>query len=124
MRTLVLNVDRDDDFGRKAKVRSPIIGIKDNIDAAHKLGETDPEDSDLNAIFYAISIYKSLVQEGKDAELATICGDIKVGFKSDEILSQQLEEVLRIYLKYLLEQEVKSAAWLDTLRSASLPTQP
>jgi DNA repair protein RecO (recombination protein O) len=32
-------------------------------------------------------------------------------------LSRQLEEVLRIYLKYLLEQEVKSAAWLDTLRN-------
>ncbi len=32
-------------------------------------------------------------------------------------LSQQLEEVLRIYLKYLLEREIKSAAWLDTLRS-------
>ena len=32
-------------------------------------------------------------------------------------LSQQLEEVLRIYIKYLLEREVKSAAWLDTIRS-------
>ena len=54
MSTLVLNVDRDDDFGRKTKIKSPIIGIKDNIEAANKLGEIDPEDSDLNAIFYAI----------------------------------------------------------------------
>ncbi len=29
----------------------------------------------------------------------------------------QLEGVMRDYLKYLLEREVKSAAWLDTLRS-------
>jgi DNA repair protein RecO (recombination protein O) len=37
-------------------------------------------------------------------------------------LSHQLEEVMRNYLKYLLEREVKSAAWLDTLRSTELPT--
>ena len=53
MKTLVLNVDRDDDFGRKAKVKSPMIGIKDNIESANKLGQADPEDSDLNAIFSA-----------------------------------------------------------------------
>jgi len=48
MKTLILNVDRDDDFGRKAKVKSPIVGRRDNIDAANKLGQVDPEDSDLN----------------------------------------------------------------------------
>ncbi len=31
-------------------------------------------------------------------------------------LARELEMVLRNYLKYLLEREVKSAAWLDTLR--------
>jgi len=31
-------------------------------------------------------------------------------------LSHELEEVMRDYIKYLLEREVKSAAWLDTLR--------
>ncbi len=31
-------------------------------------------------------------------------------------LSHELEGVMRYYLKYLLEREVKSAAWLDTLR--------
>ena len=31
-------------------------------------------------------------------------------------LSQELEATIRDYLKYLLEREVKSAAWLDTLR--------
>ena len=94
MRTLVLNVDRDDDFGRKAKIKSPIIGIKDNILAANALGEVDPEDSDLNAIFYAIATYKRLVNEGKDVEVATICGHINVGFKSDDLLAHQLEKVI------------------------------
>ena len=31
-------------------------------------------------------------------------------------LSRELEQVVRRYLKYLLEREVKSAAWLDSLR--------
>ncbi len=95
MKTLVLNVDRDDDFGRKAKVKSPIIGINDNLEAAHKLGQSDPEDSDLNAIYYAISIYNKLKKENKDVEIASICGHIRVGIKSDEILSNQLEEVIK-----------------------------
>jgi len=96
MKTLVLNVDRDDDFGRKAKIKSPIVGIEENIDAANKLGQADPEDSDLNAIFSAISTFKSLVDEKKEVEIATICGDIKVGIKSDEILVEQLEQVIKV----------------------------
>jgi DNA repair protein RecO (recombination protein O) len=36
-------------------------------------------------------------------------------------LSHQLEVVIRDYLKYLLEREIKSAVWLDNLRSAVLP---
>ncbi|MFC1986511.1 DNA repair protein RecO [Chloroflexota bacterium] len=35
-------------------------------------------------------------------------------------LSHELEAVIRAYLKYLLEREVKSAVWLDTLRSSRL----
>ena len=94
MKTLILNIDRDDDFGRKAKVKSPIIGVKDNTDAANRLGHVDPEDSDLNAIFSAISTYQTYVNEKKNVEIATICGNISVGLKSDEILSKQLEQVL------------------------------
>ncbi|KYK22991.1 hypothetical protein AYK21_03130 [Thermoplasmatales archaeon SG8-52-2] len=96
MNTLVLNVDRDDDFGRKTKVKSPIIGIEDNIDAANKLGQADPEDSDLNAIFSAISTYKTLTSQNKNVEIATICGHMNVGIKSDEIISHQLEHVIKV----------------------------
>ena len=65
MTTLILNVDRDDDLGRKAKVKSPIIGIDENIEAANLLGQSDPEDSDLNAIFSAISTYNKLIMRKK-----------------------------------------------------------
>ena len=96
MKTLILNVDRDDDLGRKAKVISPIIGYNDNIDAANKLGQADPEDSDLNAIFSAVSTYNNLKNKTeKEVEVATICGNINVGLKSDRILSEQLEYVIK-----------------------------
>jgi DNA repair protein RecO (recombination protein O) len=36
--------------------------------------------------------------------------------KMNPELSHELNEVMKDYLKYLLEREVKSAAWLDTLR--------
>ena len=92
---LILNIDRDDDFGRKAKVKSPIIGVENNLDAAIKLGRADPEDSDLNAIFLAISTYDKLKKEGRDVEVVTLCGNIHVGIKSDQILAEQLETVIK-----------------------------
>lgn len=94
-KTLILNIDRDDDFGRKAHVKSPIIGVQNNLDAANKLGFVDAEDSDLNAIFFAISIYESLKKEANDIEIATLCGDINVGVKSDQKLAEQLESVIK-----------------------------
>jgi DNA repair protein RecO (recombination protein O) len=41
----------------------------------------------------------------------------------DPELSHQLEMVMRNYLRYLLEREVKSTAWLDTLRGQTDDTQ-
>jgi putative membrane protein len=95
MKTLILNIDRDDDFGRKAKVKSPIVGIQDNIEAANKLGRKDPEDSDLNAIFLAISTYEKLKEEGEDVEIATLCGDMDVGIVSDQKITKQLDLVIK-----------------------------
>jgi len=96
MSILVLNVDRDDDFGRKANIKSPIIGLEANMRAAQALGQADPEDSDVNAIFYAIRLYNKMKKDNKDVYLATICGHINIGIKSDEILSHQIDEVLQV----------------------------
>jgi len=49
----------------------------------------------LNAIFFAISIYESLKKEAKDIEIATLCGDINVGVKSDQKLADQLDSVIK-----------------------------
>jgi DNA repair protein RecO (recombination protein O) len=43
--------------------------------------------------------------------------------ETDPELSRQLEMVMRNYLRYLLEREVKSVAWLDTLRGQTDDTQ-
>ncbi len=91
MKTLVLCIDRDNDLGRKTAITSPVIGEEENLEAAKALALADPEDSDVNCIFSALSIYKKLKDE---AEIATICGDINVGESSDIILAKELDEVL------------------------------
>ncbi len=94
MKTLVLCVDRDDDIGVKTGIKGPLVGREDNLAAATKLGLADPEDSDVNALLSAVSIYDGLVKEKQDAEIATICGDVRVGAASDLVLTQQLDRVL------------------------------
>ena len=44
--------------------------------------------------------------------------------KINSLLANELETVISNYLKYLLEREVKSAAWLDTLREQRLAYNP
>ena len=96
MKTLVLCVDRDDDLGVKAGVNGPVIGRKENLDAALALGLADPEEVDMNTIFSGLQLYDDLTKKGIEAEIATISGDSHVGFQSDLILRAQLENVLEI----------------------------
>lgn len=96
MKTLVLSVDRDDDFGVKAGLNSPFIGREENLNAAIDLGLKDAEDSDINTLLSAISMYDEMVKKGMDAEIATICGDRNVGYESDLALSTQLENVIEV----------------------------
>ncbi|MCD6299061.1 MAG: DUF373 family protein [Thermoplasmata archaeon] len=91
MKTLVLCIDRDDDLGRKAGIESPVIGRKENIEAAEKLALADPEDSDVNCMFSAISTYDKL---GDDVEIATVGGCMEVGPISDRIIAEKLDDVL------------------------------
>ncbi|MFG1446584.1 MAG: DUF373 family protein [Thermoplasmatales archaeon] len=93
-RTLVLCVDRDNDFGEKAGVNSPIIGREKNLEAANALMLKDAEDSDANALFSAISTFDSLRNSGEEIEIATICGNKNVGTVSDEVLGRQIDEVV------------------------------
>ena len=96
MKILVLCVDRDDDIGVKTGIKAPLIGREANLAAAMKLGLADPEDSDVNALLSAISIFDKLRKDSEDAEIATICGDVHVGAESDMVLTQQLDHVLEL----------------------------
>ncbi|MCL5438000.1 MAG: DUF373 family protein [Candidatus Thermoplasmatota archaeon] len=94
MRTVILNVDRDNDFGEKAGISGPVIGYTECYDAAMRLISTDPEDSDANALFGALKLYEDLRKKGEDVEVALVTGDSDVGSTSDIELGRQLDELL------------------------------
>lgn len=97
---IVLCIDRDDDIGEKAKVRGPVIGEKDNLRAAEKLGLVDPEDSDVNTIYKAIKIKRELEKDGKNCEIVTLTGDTRRGIKADSKISDQLNDVIEKFNPY------------------------
>lgn len=94
MTVLILCVDRDNDYGVKTGISTPIVGRDASLEAAMALGLADPEDTDTNALLAAINVYDDLVRQGQEASIATICGHRNVGATSDRILSKQLDEVL------------------------------
>ena len=96
MKTLVLCVDRDDDLGTKAGISGPVIGREENLKASISLGLADPEEVDTNTLLSGLQLYDDLVKRGMDTEIATISGDSHVGFQSDLILTNQLENVLEV----------------------------
>jgi uncharacterized membrane protein len=95
-KTLILCVDRDNDVGEKAGVKTPILGRDLNLEAASTLALNDPEESDANAMFGALRVYDSLSKElGKEEyEVATIAGSELGGVKADRRLRDQLISVL------------------------------
>ena len=96
-RILVLCVDRDDDLGMKAGINTPILGRKENVNAAASLALRDPEEADANAMFEAVRIYDNLkknVKGKEEHEVATIAGSDLEGVEADRQLVAELTEVL------------------------------
>ena len=99
-RVLVLTVDRDNDLGIKTSIRGPVVGRRQVLTAALKLGIADPEESDTNAILGALSQHDILLENGSDddeVEVAILTGDEKVGVRSDRAIAAQLEEIVSAY---------------------------
>ncbi len=96
-RILILVVDRDDDLGVKARVKSPVIGREANLEAAMKLALADPEDSDANTIFSAVKLYDEMKNTHKSSviEIATVTGDPREGVEADLKISNELREILQ-----------------------------
>jgi len=102
-RTLVLCVDRDDDLGVKAGVKTPILGREENINAAVTLALRDSEEPDANAIFEAVKIYDHLKEStaGEEShaecQIATIAGSELGDVGADKELVSELTEVLKTF---------------------------
>lgn len=91
---LVLSVDRDNDMGIKTGLKGPIMGHENVMNSGIKLGMTDPEDSDFNAIFQALRLNKEMKKQ-YITEVAVLTGDKNVGVESDRKISKQLDKVLK-----------------------------
>lgn len=99
-RVLILCVDRDDDLGIKARVKTPVLGRDENLNAAISLALKDPEEPDANAIFEAVRIYDRLRERAKTYEehqIATITGSELVGVEADRKLVSELTSVLEAF---------------------------
>ena len=99
-RILVLCVDRDDDLGMKAGINTPVLGRKENVNAATSLALRDPEEADANAMFEAVRIYDNLkknVKGQEEHEVATIAGSDLEGVEADRQLVAELTEVLNAF---------------------------
>jgi len=91
---LVVCVDRDDDLGRKAGIRGPVLGRSSVIEAATKLAVADPEDADTNAMFAAVQLVDELRAADQEAEVCVLTGSPKVGRLSDQKVAEQFDLVL------------------------------
>lgn len=93
MALLILAIDRDDDIGTKTGLSTPIFGRDECLKAGTLLLLSDPEDSDGNTIFAAVSIYDKLSKE-RDVDVAVVSGDARLGLLADEKIRKQVQELL------------------------------
>ncbi|MCS7124945.1 MAG: DUF373 family protein [Candidatus Bathyarchaeota archaeon] len=97
---LILCVDRDGDLVAKTEIKTPLIGRKENLNAAVALALKDPEESDANAMFEAVRLYDRLVSESKPEEIfeiATISGSELGGVGADRKIVAELGDVLKAF---------------------------
>lgn len=95
---LVICVDRDNDVGEKAGIKTPVVGRNNCIEAAQRLALEDPEDADSNAIFSAIKTYEDLISKGYTAEVMIAAGIKDRGVQADEKI---LLEIKSFHNKFL-----------------------
>ena len=96
-RVLIVNIDRDDDIGRKARVETPVMGRENVLLVAEKLLLEDPEDADGNALFGAVKLYDELKARGENVEVVALAGSEYGGVDADKKISEELEYVISRY---------------------------
>src|SRR5688572_28192186 len=99
MRLLVLNVDRDNDLGRKTGIQAPLIGREAVLRGATALAVADPEEADANGMFAAVKEYDEIAAQpdvyGADAVfVAAATGHIREGTYADTAMAHQIDQIL------------------------------
>ncbi len=99
MRLLVLNVDRDNDLGRKTGIQGPCIGRDAVLRGATALAVADPEEADANGMFAAVKEFDEIAAEpsayGADTVfVAAVTGHIREGTQADAAMAHQIDQIL------------------------------
>ena len=94
----VVCIDRDNDLGRKAGVKGPVIGRERNLEAAQKLILVDPRESDANTMFAAVGKLEEATKLYKNVEVVTLTGEGKIGLAADREINRQLDILQKQYL--------------------------
>jgi len=87
---VVVAVDYDDDVSLSG-FETPIIGYENVVNASVRFGVLRPDDSDLNVLFHALSVYSHLKDKGEEVEVAIISGHPENHVEAGKRLRMQTE---------------------------------
>lgn len=93
----VICIDRDNDIGDKANIKTPVMGRDSCIEAAQRLALEDPEDADSNSMFAAIKMYEDLISRGQEAEVAIVAGSSDRGVTADRKIASEIHQLIKEY---------------------------
>ncbi|WP_205596799.1 DUF373 family protein [Halostella salina] len=94
MTTLVVCVDRTDDIGRKAGLRTPVSGWEAVHSLVTDVGLADPEDSSVNSLLEALRVTRDLRDENRDAVVAVVSGGTENVVGADRSVAHQLDALI------------------------------
>ncbi|MEM0260333.1 MAG: DUF373 family protein [Sulfolobales archaeon] len=92
-RILIVIIDYDNDIG-KVGVKTPVVGFERVIRIAEEFGLRKPQDSDLNALFAGLKIYRDLIDKGYEPEIVVVSGSEKGGLEAFQNVKLQMRKVL------------------------------
>jgi putative membrane protein len=93
-RPLVVVIDIDNDLS-DAGIVTPLVGFEEVLDAAIKFALTKPEDSDINALFSGLSVYRKLSEEGLNPEIVVLAGHKTDLLEAQKKIRSELKEVIK-----------------------------
>ena len=93
-RPLIVVIDIDDDLS-DVGIKSPLIGFEEVLDAAIRFALARPEDSDANALFDGLNLYKKFQVEGRKPEIVVLTGHKTDLLEAQRKIRTNLENLLK-----------------------------